>query len=82
MGQVLFYLLYEGLGEQAFFKTTEGFYREYRNTGATSRQFVEYFNKGAGRDLGKLFEEWVFTPRASDLIAAGTTLDELVRRYR
>jgi hypothetical protein len=82
MGQVLFYLLYEGLGEQAFFKTTEGFYREYRDTGATSRQFVEYFNKGAGRDLGKLFEEWVFTPRASDLIAAGTTLDELVRRYR
>jgi hypothetical protein len=82
MGQVLFYLLYDVLGEQAFMETAGSFYRDYRDTGATSRQFVEHIKKRAGRNLDKLFEEWVFTPRAAELIAAGISLDELVRRYR
>ena len=37
---------------------------------------------GPGRALDKIFEEWVFTPRAADLVAAGISLDDLVRRYR
>jgi hypothetical protein len=78
----LFYLLYDVLGEQAFMETAGSFYREYRDTGATSRQFVEYVKKRASRNLDKLFEEWVFTPQAAELITAGTPLDELVRRYR
>ncbi len=81
MGQILFYLLYKALGEEAFLETAGSLYREYRGTGATARQFVEHVKKRAGVNLDKIFEEWVFTPRAAGLIASGTTLDELVRRY-
>jgi len=82
MGQVFFYLLYRSLGEGAFLETVGSFRRDYRATGATTAQFVDHVKKSAGIDLDKLFEEWVFTPRAAELIAAGTSLDEIVRRYR
>jgi hypothetical protein len=82
MGQVFFYLLYDRLGEEAFLKTIAGFYRDYRRTGATTRQFVESVKAQAGLDLDRLCEEWVFTPRAAELIAAGASLEDLVRRYR
>jgi hypothetical protein len=82
MGQVFFDLLYDRLGEEAFLKTIAGFYRSYRKTGATTRQFIESVKAQAGVDLDRLCEEWVFTPRAAELIAAGTSLDDLGRRYR
>lgn len=81
MGQILFYLLYRALGEETFLETAGSFYRDYRETGATARQFVEHVKKRAGSSLDKVFEEWVFTPQAAGLIAAGTPLDEMVRRY-
>jgi aminopeptidase N len=82
VGQVFFYLLYDRLGEEAFLRTIAGFYRDYRQAGATTRQFVESVKAQAGVDLDKLFEEWVLTPRGAELIAAGTPLEDLERRYR
>lgn len=81
MGQILFYLLYRALGEEAFLETAGSFYRDYRDTGATARQFVDHVKKRGGAALDKIFEEWVFTPRAAGLIVAGITREELLRRY-
>jgi len=82
MGQILFYLLYDALGEEAFLDTNAGFFRDHRATGATARQFVEYFQGRGGAALGRIFEDWVFTTRAAELITAGTSLEDLRRRYR
>ena len=82
VGQVFFYLLYDRLGEEEFLKTIAGFKHDYRGTGATTRQFVESVRKRATVDVGRLCEEWVFTPRAAELIVSGTSLEELSRRYR
>ena len=82
MGQVLFYLLYKSLGEEVFLETVGSFARDYRATGATASQFVEHVKKRAGVNVDKIFEEWVFTPRAAEIVAAGTSLQDLVRRYR
>lgn len=82
MGQVLFYLLYRTLGEKAFLETIGDFYRGYFDTGATARQFVDFVKNKSKINLDKLFEEWVFTARAAELIAAGTSAEELARRYR
>jgi hypothetical protein len=81
MGQILFFLLYETIGEEALLEAAGSFYREYSETGATARQFVEHFKKRSKINLDRLFEEWVFTATAAGLIATGTSLDELVRRY-
>lgn len=81
MGQILFYLLYEKLGEPSFLETMRGFRRDHRATGATARQFVERVKAAAGVSLDLIFEDWVFTPRAAEILAAGISLDDLRRRY-
>ena len=81
MGQILFFLLYRALGEEAFLETAGSFYRDYRESGATARQFVEHVKNRAGGRLDGIFEEWVFTPQGAGLIVAGTPLDEIVHRY-
>ncbi len=81
MGQILFFLLYRALGEEAFLETAGSFYRDYGESGATARQFVDHVKKRGGANLGRIFEEWVFTPQAAGLIVEGMSLDELARRY-
>jgi aminopeptidase N len=82
MGQIFFYLLYEILGEEAFLEAAGGFYRTYFVTGAEAREFVEYFRSRSPADLEKLFEEWIFTAKAAELVVSRIPLEELLKRYR
>jgi len=82
MGQVFFYLLRESLGEKAFLNIVGGFYQDHAATGATTRQFVEYVKKRSAISLDRFFDEWVFTAKAAELVASGTSLASLVERYR
>ncbi len=82
MGQIFFFLLYEILGEEAFLETAGSFYRDYYETGATALQFVDHVKQHSKTDLDKLFDEWVFTAKAAELITSGITLNELVGRYK
>ncbi len=82
MGQVFFYLLRESLGEKAFLDVVGGFIREFSATGATTRRFVEYVKERSNVSLGRLFDEWVFTAEAAELVASGTSLASFVERYR
>lgn len=82
IGQVLFYLLHETMGEQAFLDCVGGFYQEYSGKGATSREFVEYFKAHSPLPLDKLLADWVFTAEGPRLISAGTTPAALTARYR
>ncbi len=82
VGQIFYYLLYVRLGEDAFLKTIAGVLDEYRRAGATTREFIAALKRRAGVDLDKVCEEWVFSPRAAELITSGTSIEELSRRYR
>jgi aminopeptidase N len=82
VGQIAFYLLYKSLGKKAFLETIGGFYQEFYGTGATTRQFVEYVKKRSAVALDKLFDEWLFTPKAAELILSGESLSQIVERYR
>lgn len=82
VGQIAFYLLYRALGEKAFLEAVGGFYQDFSGTGATTRQFVEYVKKRSAVPLDKLFDEWVFTAKAADLILSGSSLAKIVERYR
>lgn len=84
MGQVLFYLMHETMGEKAFLEAVSGFYARYRATGAASGQFVEYFKArtSPAAPLDRIMEDWVLTARGPRLIKAGTTVSRLLERYR
>jgi aminopeptidase N len=82
MGQLLFYILYKVQGEEAFLETNGSFFRDYREKGATALQFVEHVKKRAGAVADRIFDDWVLTPKAAEVVAAGISREELVRRYR
>jgi hypothetical protein len=82
MGQILYYLLYEKMGEGDFLAAVGGFYQDYYETGATARQFMDYFKAKSDFNLEPVFEEWVFTSKAAELLQAGIALPELLARYK
>ncbi len=82
MGQIFYFLLYQVLGEDTFMETVGSFYQKYFNTGATAAHFVEHVKAESEADLDRLFEEWIFTAKAAELLSAGTTLEEFISRYR
>jgi len=81
MGQILFYLLFEKMGESEFLAAVGGFYQEYNELGATAQQFVDYFKNRTVVDLDRIFEEWVLTPKAAEILKDGITRTELIARY-
>jgi aminopeptidase N len=48
------------LGEQRFWDGLRSFTRTYRGTTVVSRDFQRVFERASGRDLGALFNEWVY----------------------
>jgi hypothetical protein len=82
MGQIFFYLLYAILGEETFLESAGGFYQTYFETGAEAREFIDYFKTRSPVDLDELFEEWIFSATAAELIISKIPLDELLKRYR
>ncbi len=83
MGQIMFYLLHETMGDRNFLKAAAGWRSKYRGRGATAAQFVEYFKglRPAG-PLGRIMRDWVLTPRGAGLIRSGATLERLRDMYR
>ena len=82
MGQILYYLMFEKMGESEFLAAVGGFYQEYNELGATARQFVDYFKNRSSVDLDRIFEEWVLTPKAAEILKDGITRPELIARYK
>lgn len=82
MGQILYYLLFEKMGERDFLAAVGGFYQEYNELGATAQQFVDYFKGKSSVDLDRIFEEWVITPKAAEILREGITRLELLARYK
>jgi aminopeptidase N len=61
------------------FKAIGSFYKKFRISGATARQFLDDVERSVGRDLGAFFQDWVFSSATSKRIAEGVSLAELLR---
>ena len=81
-GMILFYVLYNLVGEKEFMEIIGTFYQKYNETGATSDDFVNHAKKVSKVDLTKFFEEWVYGTRSSEYIINGTPIEEIVKKYR
>jgi len=81
-GMILFYVLYELVGENEFFKIMGSFYQKYNQTGATSDNFVNHAKEVSSVDLTKFFEEWVYGTESSEYIINEIPIEEIVKKYR
>jgi hypothetical protein len=82
VGEVMFALLYDVLGEQAFTRIIGGFYQKYRVGGATTAQLVDYVKQNAPFDLTGFFDDWMYSTRWYERLQRGETMEQLARSYR
>lgn len=78
-GMLFFYVLYHLVGEESLFKAVGSFYKKFRISGATARQFLDDVERSVGRDLGAFYQDWVYSSVASKRIAEGASLADLLR---
>ncbi|MDH5715183.1 MAG: M1 family aminopeptidase, partial [Candidatus Aminicenantes bacterium] len=81
-GMILFYVLYNLVGEDEFFKIIGTFYQKYNQTGATTDNFVNHAREVSPIDLTKFFEEWVYGTESSEYIINEIPIEEIVKKYR
>jgi aminopeptidase N len=58
-GAVFLRMVRAELGDEAFFKALQAYYRRHRYGIATTRDIQRAFEEASGRDLGALFRQWV-----------------------
>ncbi len=81
-GQVFFFILYELMGEELFLEAMGSFYQKFHETGATAQQFVDHVKDLSPLNLELLFEEWISGTESSKLIISGTSIPNIVNRYK
>jgi len=81
VGDLMFATLYDLLGAAQFNRVVGGYYRQFPN-GGTTRDFVAFARRTASRDLTPFFEDWMFTPRWTEVLASATSIGDLAAHYR
>jgi hypothetical protein len=80
VGDLMFATLYDLLGAAQFNRVVGGYYRQFPN-GATTRDFVAFARRTASPDLSAFFEDWMFTPRWTKVLATATSTADLAAHY-
>jgi hypothetical protein len=79
---VMFTVLYYWLGEEVFHRAIGGFYQQYIETGASTKDFINYWKQMApSKSLDTFFEDWIYTTRFTEFLMEGKELDEIVSHY-
>ena len=82
VGMLLFGVLEELVGPEAFGEAIGGFYREYYETGGSTDDFVVYADRVTAADLSDFFEDWVYSTGWADRVRTRGSLEELAAPYR
>jgi aminopeptidase N len=61
-GAWLLHMLRGEVGDSAFFRGVREYYRSYRDSAVLSEDFQRVVERGAGRDLGWFFRQWLYQP--------------------
>ena len=80
VGFLMFATLHELLGDTAFHRVLGGYYQR-APTGST-RELVDFARQTLGPDLGKFFDDWLFTTRWTEVVAGSATVPAMAARYR
>ncbi|WP_157520082.1 M1 family metallopeptidase [Nocardioides dokdonensis] len=74
-GALTLHALRVRVGDETFFRILQGWPTARAGQDVTTRQFVRYAERVAGRDLDGLFRRWLFTPKRPDFPGARPSAD-------
>jgi hypothetical protein len=81
-GMLFFYILYRNVGENVFMKTLNGYYKLYRNKGATTEDFLKYLQTELNtKKTEKLINDWILTSKSSKTILFSKSIENLAEKY-
>lgn len=72
-GGFVLHMLREELGDSAFFRGVRDYYTRHKHATAVTADLQEALERGAGRDLGWFFDQWLRRPGYPELDIAWST---------
>ena len=79
---VMFTVLYYWLGEEVFNDAIGGFYRQYMESGASTRDFVNCWKQSApSTNLEPFFNDWIYTTRFTEFVMEEKTIQDILEYY-
>lgn len=76
------YVLHQLVGDEIFFRIVRTFVNNFSDTPASFDDFRKTAEAVSGKDLRKLFDDWIFTTESSRLMVETTPLEQILRRYQ
>jgi hypothetical protein len=79
---LMFSLLYHWLGEDRFHQAVGGFYQQYHETGASTRDFTDYWEHlFPEKPLHGFFNDWVYTTGYTALVLEKPDMEAILQHY-
>lgn len=83
LGMVMFTILYYWVGEEKFNQTIGEFYQTYHSTGASTKNFTDFWRKTTGSTyIQTFFEDWMYGVNYTKLIQDGMSINDMVDHYK
>lgn len=82
MGMILFAVMHDVLGEEGFLRVVRECHLRHGQSGGTLDDFVGIAKSMAPDDLTRFFDDWVYSTRWVEAVAAAGSVKELAARYR
>ncbi|TVQ87464.1 MAG: hypothetical protein EA393_10645 [Bacteroidetes bacterium] len=80
---VMFTVLYYWLGEEVFHRAIGGFYQQYIETGASTKDFINYWKLMAPSvNLDGFFEDWIYTTRFAEFVMEEKSFEDILEYYK
>ena len=80
---LMFSVLYYWLGEENFNQAVSGFYQNYYKTGATTKDFTNYWEKSFPTEqLNNFFNDWVYGTKYTTFILNDMSVDNIINHYK
>lgn len=81
LGQLMFGLLEKSVGAEKFREIVGGFYQKYRESGATTAEFVAFAKSRGGAPAERVLSDWLTSTRWLERLKAGESLDAMAKGY-
>jgi hypothetical protein len=81
VGMLMFYALYQVLGQETFDRAYAGFFQQHRAKGATTADLVSAF-RAASPKSDRILQDWLFTARWYSLLSSGKLFSRIVDEYK
>ena len=81
-GMVFFTLLYRLCGKDEFNRVIGSFQQKYSDTGAWLEDFTRYILENTSAISNAFIQDWIYTPKAAELITGTLSMEEIINLYR